>query len=70
MSGVAYEARGPDADAVLAREALDALEADPFFVERLGPQFVQAFLAMKRSEVSRFASAVTDWELNEYANVL
>jgi glutamine synthetase len=25
---------------------------------------------MKRSEVARFASAVTDWELNEYANVL
>ena len=26
--------------------------------------------AMKRSEVSRFQSAVTDWELNEYVNVL
>jgi glutamine synthetase len=31
---------------------------------------VQAFVAMKRNEVNRFQSAVTDWELNEYVNVL
>ena len=70
VSGVAYELEDRTMMPFSLGEALDALEADPFFVERLGPQFVQAFLAMKRSEVARFASAVTDWELNEYANVL
>jgi len=70
VSGVAYELEDRPLMPFSLGEALDALEADPFFVESLGPQFVQAFLAMKRSEVARFASAVTDWELNEYANVL
>jgi glutamine synthetase len=70
VSGVAYELEDRTMMPFSLGEALDALEADPFFVERLGPQFVQAFLAMKRSEVARFASAVTDWELNEYATVL
>ena len=51
-------------------EALDALAADEYFRRALGDQFVQAFVTMKRSEVSRFASAVTDWELREYLNVL
>ncbi len=70
VTGVAYELEDPPLMPLSLGEALDALEADPFFVESLGPQFVQAFLAMKRSEVARFASAVTDWELNEYATVL
>ena len=51
MSGVAYELEEPPMMPLSLGEALDALEADPFFIERLGPQFVQAFLAMKRSEV-------------------
>ena len=51
-------------------EALDALEADRYLREALGEQFVRAFLAMKRNEVNRFRSAVTDWELREYVNVL
>ncbi len=70
VTGVAYELEDRTMMPFSLGEALDALEADPFFVERLGPQFVQAFLAMKRSEVARFAGAVTDWELNEYAIVL
>ncbi len=70
VSGVAYELEDRPLMPLSLGEALDALEADPFFIESLGPQFVQAFLAMKRSEVARFASAVTDWELNEYATVL
>jgi glutamine synthetase len=70
VSGVAYELEDRPLMPLSLGEALDALEADPFFIESLGPQFVQAFLAMKRSEVARFASAVTDWELNEYAAVL
>ena len=51
-------------------EALDALEADPFMRAKLGEQFIQCFVTLKRSEVRRFSLAVTDWELREYAEAL
>jgi glutamine synthetase len=70
VSGVAYELEDRTLMPFSLGEALDALDGDEFFKESLGPQFVQAFVAMKRSEVARFASAVTDWELNEYAVTL
>ena len=34
--------------------------------EVLGDQFVKAFLAYKRDEISRFHSWITDWEFEEY----
>ena len=46
--------------------ALDALEADDDLVEALGADLVAYFVAMKRAEWGRFATAVTDWELREY----
>jgi glutamine synthetase len=51
-------------------EALDALEADGFMREKLGDQFLQAFLTIKRDEFRRFSLAVTDWELREYLEAL
>ncbi len=51
-------------------EALDALEEDELLTRALGEQFVRAFVALKRDEVKRFVSSVTDWELHEYVNVL
>jgi len=55
--------------------ALDALETDTWLVERLGPQLVSTFVAMKRFEVERFQEVVgeldrevvTVWEVEEYA---
>ena len=55
--------------------ALDALESDTALVEKLGPQLVSTFVAMKRFEVERFTEAaggldvetVTPWEVQEYA---
>jgi glutamine synthetase len=55
--------------------ALDALEGDTRLVDRLGPELVATFLAMKRFEVDRFRQAVgeldvetvSDWEIREYA---
>jgi glutamine synthetase len=70
VTGVAYELEDRPLVPSSLGEALDALEADAFLREALGEQFVQAFVAMKRSEVARFAGAVTDWELREYATVL
>ena len=51
-------------------EALDALEADAYVRDKLGEQFVQAFVAIKRNEVRRFSLAVTDWEIREYLDAL
>ncbi len=70
VSGVAYELEDRPMVPFSLAEALDALEEDAFLSSALGEQFVHAFVAMKRSEVNRFVSAVTDWELREYANVL
>ena len=36
------------------------------FREKLGDQFVDYILKVKDSEVSRFLSEVTDWEMREY----
>ena len=49
-------------------EAVDALEADPFFAspEVFGEGFVRYLALMKRSEIGRFLSEVTDWEMREY----
>ena len=70
VTGVAYELEDRELMPFSLGEALDALEADEYLRGALGEQFVQAFVAMKRSEVKRFAGAVTDWELREYLNVL
>ncbi len=50
-------------------EALDALEADKPLRKLLGEDFVQLFMSVKRAELARFRSHVTDWERNEYLEV-
>jgi glutamine synthetase len=47
-------------------DALDALQADSFFRGAFGDVLVDYILMMKRSEVGRFLSEVTDWEQREY----
>jgi glutamine synthetase len=46
--------------------ALDALESDKSFVDALGSAVVEHFVFIKRNEWSKFAAAVTDWELRHY----
>jgi glutamine synthetase len=46
--------------------ALDALEADAGLRATLGEEFVKVFIAVKRFELARFHSHVSDWEVNEY----
>jgi glutamine synthetase len=48
-------------------QALDALEADAVLRDALGRPLVEAFLAVKRFELERFAQWTSDWELEEYA---
>ncbi len=47
-------------------DALSALEADHEMTQMLGEDFVRVFAAVKRFELGRFQSHVTDWEVNEY----
>jgi glutamine synthetase len=46
--------------------ALDALEANPTFIQAVGPEVVAQFVAVKRAEWEKFTSAVTDWEHRYY----
>ena len=46
--------------------SLDALEHEPAAKDFFGEEFVTAYAAMRRHELSRFADAVTDWERTEY----
>ncbi len=47
--------------------SLAALRADGYLYEALGQALVEAFCAVKESELQRFHAAVTDWEVREYA---
>ena len=46
--------------------SLDALEQDPASKEFFGEDFVTAYTAMRRYELSRFQNSVSDWERTEY----
>ena len=50
--------------------ALDALAADPVIAGALGPPIVDTFLAVKRFEVERHRTWVSDWEIDEYLHHL
>jgi glutamine synthetase len=65
-----YEGEGWPTMPFSLAEALDALEGDRFMREKLSEQFIQCFLAIKRTEVRRFSLDVTDWELREYLEAL
>ena len=47
-------------------QALNALEADTALVEAVGSELVAQFVAIKRAEWEKFATAVTDWEHRYY----
>src|SRR5690606_32515583 len=47
-------------------EALDALREDDRLVEAFGPEVIDWYTHIKRAEIARFESEVTDWEQREY----
>jgi glutamine synthetase len=49
------------------RDALEELKADKVLCEAMGPEMIQAFVALKEDELDRFRKHVTDWEFKEYA---
>jgi glutamine synthetase len=54
-------------------QTLDALEADEWLREALGPELVDTFVVIKRYELDRWhaeLAKVTEWERREYAHHL
>jgi glutamine synthetase len=47
-------------------EAVEALSASTMFQEALGNEFIDHYVAVRRHEIGRFQSNVTDWEHREY----
>jgi len=48
------------------REAVFALQDDPFFRSAFGPEFVDYYVHIKNAEIERFQAEVSDWEHREY----
>lgn len=68
-----WQATGPvDGDVAGTRlprtllEAVDAFEADPLAAEVFPPQFVSAYVDMKRQEWDEYHAQVTEWERSKY----
>jgi glutamine synthetase len=48
------------------REAVSALNDDPFFRAAFGAEFVDYYVHIKNAEIERFQAEVSDWEHREY----
>ena len=48
------------------REALDRLDADPLFRDRLGADVIGEFIAIKEMEWVEYQRHVSDWEIDRY----
>ena len=70
VSGDAYTQEAGGAVPTTLDAALDALEADDYLREAMGEQIVTPFVAMKRFEIERHRSWVSDWERDEYLHHL
>jgi glutamine synthetase len=51
-------------------EAIESFEKDPFIAEALGEDFARNFAGLQRMIWRRFLSYVTDWEVQEYRDIL
>jgi glutamine synthetase len=51
-------------------EAVEAFEKDPFIAEALGEDFARNYAGLQRMVWKRFLSYVTDWEVQEYRDIL
>jgi glutamine synthetase len=68
--GDAYTQAAEGAVPTSLEAALDALEADDHLRDAIGDAIVAPFLAMKRFELERHRSWVSDWERDEYLHHL
>lgn len=49
-------------------EAVSCMEKDGFMRKMLGDHVFEKYIALKKEELNRYRSQVTDWEINEYLN--
>jgi glutamine synthetase len=70
VRGDAYTQEAGGAVPTTLAEALDALEADEHLRDAMGEAIVTPFVAMKRFEIERHRSWVSDWERDEYLHHL
>jgi glutamine synthetase len=70
VSGDAYTQDVGEPLPATLEAALDALEADVVLRDAMSPQVVDTFLAIKRFEIERHRTWVSDWELAEYLHHL
>ena len=54
---------------VSLQDAINTLENNAFFRNKMGDQFIDYILRIKKAEVTRFLSTVTDWEHKEYFEI-
>ncbi len=50
-------------------DAVAALDGARLFRDRMGDGFIDYLVHIKRAEITRFLSEVTDWEHREYFDV-
>jgi glutamine synthetase len=70
VTGDAYTQAAEGAVPTSLEAALDALEADDHLRDAIGDAIVAPFMAMKRFELERHRSWVSDWERDEYLHHL
>jgi glutamine synthetase len=73
LSGDAYTAPEDRAGGRLPTsldDALDALEGDAVIADAMGRELVETFVAVKRFELERHRTHVSEWELEEYLHHL
>ena len=51
-------------------DALVALEQDTVMRQALGEEFIKVFTTVKRHEIGKWNNYVSDWERNEYLELL
>ena len=54
---------------VSLEEALVCIENSDYFRNKMGSQFIDYLLKIKKAEVARFLASVTDWEHTEYFEI-
>lgn len=65
----AYAIRGEGQLPTSLEQALEALKQDEALHKYLGSDVINAFVALKTNELSRFSDYVTPWEVEEYSEL-
>ena len=68
LADTPYTAEAPTLPQSLM-EAVEAFENSEMYRAVLGDDFVKYFLTLKKFEIKRFLSEVTDWEQREYFEI-